>query len=164
MKEKMAAQRAGRIAAARSSWKATGAIEAGALTRRSGGSERPKRKPAAAVARMPIRIEPLIRRVSSTAMSTTPARPRMTGGVSGPRPTSTASLLTTSPRFCRPMKVMKSPIPTLAASRRFRGMDSMIRSRTPTQVRTRKSTPERKTTPSAVCQGTPCPRQRLKAK
>jgi hypothetical protein len=43
-------------------------------------------------------------------------------------------------------------------------MDSMIFSRRPTQVRIRNRTPEMNTTPSAVCQGMPWPRERLNAK
>ena len=83
-------------------------------------------------------------------MSASPTKPRSTVLLNGPRPTRVAGWSITRPSFCKPMNVMKTPIPAAAPRRRERGIAFTMRSRTPQKVRMRKNTPERKTTPKAV--------------
>ena len=66
-----------------------------------------------------------------------------------------AGLATTMPAFFRPMKAMNRPMPPATAANRCGGIAAMISWRTPAKVSTRKATPEMKTQPSAVGQGTP---------
>ena len=62
------------------------------------------------------------------------------------------------------MNAMNRPMPAAIAENKARGMALTISWRMPAKVSTRNATPEMKTSPSAVCQGTPIPCTTVKAK
>jgi hypothetical protein len=61
------------------------------------------------------------------------------------------------PAACRPMNARKNPIPTEIASFIDLEMLLMTHSRTGVTLTRKNSTPDKKTAPRAVCQGTPMP-------
>ena len=74
-----------------------------------------------------------------------------------PSVTSVAELDTTMPELRSPMKAMNNPMPAATAEYSSNGIAAMIICRTPAKVKMRNATPERKTAPNAVSQGTPMP-------
>ncbi len=107
---------------------------------------------------MPIRIAPFTFQACSAAISARPTSDRaVVGLVRSPSETKVEGLATITPESFNPMKAMNRPMPPATAANSETGMALMISCRTPTRVRTRKATPERKTQPSAVSQGTPMP-------
>ena len=164
MKEKMFAHNETFRAPMISSLKAIGAMLGGMETMPAGKGDSLKIMPSRVVTRMPIRMDPLTLRISRMTMRRSPNSPRRTVLFMVPSPTRTASFLTMSPRPCMPIKAMNKPMPTEVAILREGGMALTIFSRIPRNVRIRKMTPETKTTPSASCHATPCPRTRVKAK
>src|ERR1700686_536534 len=76
-----------------------------------------------------------------------------------PRPTNVAELETINFALRIPTKAMNIPIPAAVECFRQSGMPLTICSRTRVTVRTRKSTPEKNTTASAVRHGTCMERQ-----
>jgi len=79
----------------------------------------------AVVESMPISMAPLIFLDIRIAVMTSPADATTTDVVKTPKVTSVASLFTTIPADLRPMKAMKSPIPTPIARFRFMNMVSV---------------------------------------
>ena len=71
-----------------------------------------------------------------------------------PSPTNVAWFATTSFAFRSPTNAMKKPIPAAVECFRQSGMPLTICSRTRVTVSTRNMTPDKKTTPNAVRQGT----------
>ena len=85
-----------------------------------------------------------------------PAAASTTGQcVRSPNVTRVASLPTTTPALRSPMMTRKNPMPAAIASFCERGMAFTTHSRTGSTDRTSIRTPEQKTAPSAVCQGSP---------
>ena len=127
-------------------------IELGMEKSDSGKVTSPKITPKTVVTRIPARIDPLIFFTSRIPIIRIPASPKSTDGVRAPKVTSVSLLLTIISRFFNPIKVIKRPIPAGIAIRIESGIALTIFSRTPIIVRTKKRTPEIKTTPSAVSQ------------
>ena len=119
----------------------------------------------AVVARMPTRSPATTRRACSHSVKKRPNRATATGGaVSSPRVTGTpGGPGLTMPADTRPMKRMKSPMPTPMARLSDRGMASMIASRKPVSTSAVRMIPSRKTTPMAACQGSLSPAMSWKA-
>ena len=81
-----------------------------------------------------------------------------------PKPRRVASLLTTIPADCKPMKATKSPIPALMPIFRDFGIAFIMASRMLVSVRTAKIAPSMNTAVRAMCQDTPITPHTLKAK
>ena len=112
----------------------------------------------------PINRAPLIRLASRKIMTSRPTRPMPTVAVRGPALIRVTGSPMTRPRFRNPMNVMNRPMPTEMAEINASGMASTSLRLSPSAVSIIKNTPERNTTPRAVCQVTPSPRTRLYAK
>ena len=76
----------------------------------------------------------------------------------------TAGFETTIPICFRPINAINAPIPALMARRKSLGTLSIIHTRKRVKERAKKITPERKTTPSAVCHGICIPSTKPKVK
>ena len=116
--------------------------------------------PTRVVAKIPIRIAPLILRTIRIIMSTSPMQATCTSWSEKlPSPTNVAELATTSLALRRPTKAMNMPIPAAVEYFRQLGMPFTICSRMRVTVKIRKNTPEKKITPNAVCHAMCMPRQ-----
>ena len=81
-----------------------------------------------------------------------------------PRDTSVASLSAIRPICFNPTKLINVPIPALIARRKSSGMDLITQILKFVKDSATKITPDKKTTPSAVCQGTFMPKTNPKVK
>ena len=130
-----------------------------------GGSEtmplnvlRPRNAPAIAAARMPIRIAPGTRRVSSAAIRMNPSTANTTAGdLKSPSVTSVAGCALTMPALCRPMMARNRPMPAAIDSFRLLGMELITHSRMGVRLTIKNRMPDRNTAPSAVSQAWPMP-------
>ncbi len=103
-----------------------------------------------------------VRTFIATSNSVTPSPARVIRAGTEPRSPIVTSVIgwsLMSPPCSSPMRAMKSPMPTAAASLITGGMPSTIAFRAPVTVSRTKTIPLQKTSPSAVGQGTPAPTQ-----
>src|ERR1700675_2799006 len=116
--------------------------------------------PSSAVPTIPIKMAALIFLAIKIRVNTSPKHAVCTSlSAKLPRPTNVAELETISFALRIPTKAMNIPIPAAVECFRQSGMPLTICSRTRVTVRTRKSTPEKNTTASAVRHGTCMERQ-----
>ncbi len=126
---------------------------------------RPKTIAKTVAATIPIRNAPCTFLKYNTAVRISPKEATHTCGLDMvPSVSMVFSFFTTSPAFCRPRKVMKSPIPTGIAFLMVLGILFTINSRTLKKVRIRNIIPSINTAVSAICQEYPSPSTTEKAK
>ena len=143
-----------------------GESDGGMETTPSGIFVIPRGIPTIVITIIPIRIPPVTLRASSTTMRMRPASESRAGRLArrGVRPRSTASLLTMIVALCRPIKVMKSPMPAEMPIFSDLGIELTTSSRTFVSVSTMNITPSMKTAASATCHGSFIPMTTAKAK
>ena len=104
-------------------------------------------------------------RATRPAISRKPRQESSTfGSATWPSPTMVAGFATTSPMPCSPMMPRKKPIPAAMPSFSESGMVLISHSRIRSTETARKMRPDRKTAPSATCQGMCMPPTTAKAK
>ena len=132
----------------------------GIATRPDGHDAIPRTIPNNVVPSMPSRMAPLIRRAINISVSTMPKQAACTArSEKFPILTNVAGFATTSLALRMPTNAMNSPMPAAVECFRQSGIPSTICSRTRVTVRRTNSTPEKKTTPSAVRHGICMPMQ-----
>lgn len=117
------------------------------------------------VTNIPRSIAPFIFRAINTPVTSIPTKDNaVLNDNILPKVTRVATLPTTIPAFCKPMKAMNAPIPHPIEQRKHSGMAAMIACRKRVTVSIKNATPETKTAPNAVCHGNPMPRQTVYVK
>ena len=125
----------------------------------------PKEMPIIPVMRILINIAPLTFLAKSVIRMINPAKERRDGAEpSAPRVTKVLGSETTKPADFSPINAIKSPMPAAEASFNDRGIELTINSLILDADKRVNITPEAKTIPSAVCQGTPIFPQTTKLK
>jgi hypothetical protein len=107
---------------------------------------------------MPQINAPWMRRITSQPVTSKPTTKTIRSAFIPPKRTIVTGSAATKPTFCSPMNARNSPMPAATPYRTGAGIASTIRSRMRKTDSSRKTIPETKTAPSAVCQRTPIPR------